>query len=359
MAHGLLSACLVARGLIAAAGLSLHGGLLVAGPPQLEEVLQNMHQSQDDASVQRHGCESVGHFVRLTQEQFEHSEPNNRQTEALALGADVQVIDAMRRFPQDAELQKTCVRTLAQMAQWNRDVSAALGEHGAVEAMTSAIMARPSDPDMLMEAGCLGSLTDWANLDPRIHKNLVRVADTGFPQMVLEGIERYSDNGDVVIQGLCFFSNGCLDAGANAQMLKAGYLEDSVRFMRQHRYLPGVTGEVIWVNLECFSDSAELRNRQADAGFLGEVVATLRDANRGFRTDVLYNGRMFANAMALLGTYALFNQTHRALITQAGAEGEILAALRSGLVKRPLACSCLAALGGPAAALKCAAGAPR
>mmetsp|Transcript_131745 Transcript_131745/g.367256 ORF Transcript_131745/g.367256 Transcript_131745/m.367256 type:complete len:228 (+) Transcript_131745:1-684(+) len=217
--------------------------------------------------------------------------------------------------------------------------------------MTAAIMARPSDPDMLMEAGCLGSLTDWANLDPRIHKNLVRVADTGFPQMVLEGIERYSDNGDVVIQGLCFFSNGCLDAGARAQMIEAGYLEDSVRFMRQHRYTPGVTGEVIWVNLECFSDSAELRNRQADAGFLGEVVATLQDANRGFRTDVLYNGRMFANAMALLTTYAQSNETHRALIAQAGAEGEILAALGSGLAERTGACGCLAALGVPAATL--------
>eukprot|EP00418_Pyrodinium_bahamense_P014862 CAMPEP_0179127266 /NCGR_PEP_ID=MMETSP0796-20121207/60282_1 /TAXON_ID=73915 /ORGANISM="Pyrodinium bahamense, Strain pbaha01" /LENGTH=222 /DNA_ID=CAMNT_0020826053 /DNA_START=9 /DNA_END=677 /DNA_ORIENTATION=- len=212
-------------------------------------------------------------------------------------------------------------------------------------------MARPSDPDMLMITGFVGSLTDWADRDQRIHRNLVRVAATGFPQTVLEGMERFSDNGDIILQGLCFFSNGCLDTGTNAHMIKAGYLEDSVRFMRQHRYLPGVTGEVIWVNLECFAGSAGLRNRQADAGLLGEVVATLGDANRGFRTDVLVNGRMFANAMALLTTYAQSNETHRALIAQAGAEGEILAALGSGLAERTGACGCLAALGVPAATL--------
>lgn len=282
-----------------------------------EEVIASMRKSPHDADVQKLGCSMVDGIARPVGYEFEHLVCNKEQDKFLSLGADKLIIDAMRRFPEDTSLLAPCISALSGMAQWNAPVYGVMGEHGAIEAIANAIKHNSNSMDILRTAGCLGSFTDFQ--DEGAAKNLDRTAKTNVTTEILHAMSEYIDNGGVILQGLCYFSNACRPPALNVQMVDAGYLEDSVIMMQKHkRDRPGVRGEVIWVNDECFVPKVEYRNRLAKAGYLQEVIDTMQSINNGTKEDVLLNSRTFANACNTLVLYAEDDAAHKAAIKEAG-----------------------------------------
>eukprot|EP00413_Alexandrium_margalefii_P038319 CAMPEP_0204600328 /NCGR_PEP_ID=MMETSP0661-20131031/55375_1 /ASSEMBLY_ACC=CAM_ASM_000606 /TAXON_ID=109239 /ORGANISM="Alexandrium margalefi, Strain AMGDE01CS-322" /LENGTH=399 /DNA_ID=CAMNT_0051611121 /DNA_START=76 /DNA_END=1272 /DNA_ORIENTATION=+ len=315
--------------------------------PDLEAISLRMQAGAGDAAVQAQGCGALANLVSLTKEQWETMKPSPRASTAIALGLDRAAVKAMADFPSSDGVQLNCTVALGHLAQWNPAAFEVLGKHGAVEAMANVVQADPDNPEKLAIAGFVGAYTD--NLPgpggSYSQTNMEVLDKTGMPMTVLKGMRKYANRGDIVLQGLCFFSNACNPPHLNAEMVSAGYLEDSVAFMRNLRRTEGVSGEVLWIADECFSVDAEHRRRQADAGLLEEVVETLRAANAGFKTDPITNNRMFQNALDLFGKYARASDEHRQRIVRAGAKAEIVAGMHSGLVDIASGCRTLRELG--------------
>jgi len=312
-----------------------------------------MRMFPGSAEVQRTGCETVNSIARPVGYDFEHTICNGDQDELVSLGADTLIIGAMRRFPDDVDLLSACISALSGLAQWNAPTYGVMGEHGAVEAIASAIKHHPDDTTLLGTVGCLGSFTDFD--DEGAHRNLERTAATNVTSAILQGMTQYIDDGGIVLQGLCYFSNACRPASMRAQMVDAGYIEGSVRMMQLHRHdTPGVRGEVIWVNDECFAADAGHRARLARAGFLPEVVDTLRSINGGGREDVMTNERTFNNACHLLVLFAGGSAEHRAALQEAGCAEVVRQGLALRRVGAASACPALRALGEESLPAACA-----
>merc|ERR1719433_115736 len=101
--------------------------------------------------------------------------------------------------------------------------------------------------------------------------------------------------------------------------------------MRRHRRdTPGLRGEAIFVNDECFVARRDMRDRLAGAGYIEEVVDTLRSINAGNTEDVLKNDRTFSSGCRTLALLAKDSEERRLAVEKAGA-AEVV---KEGLAKK-------------------------
>lgn len=304
---------------------------------------------ENNESAQVAACRALQDTAHMTTYNFAKLRPQEIQDTIMEEGGDVRAIKAMNMYPDNVEIQKTCMGTLGAIAIWSPKSFLAMGRHGAIETMANALKRFPDNIQMQKMCSTLGAFLDFNGTEAR--ENLDRVEKSGVTGAVLNALDDYSHDGTMVISALSFLSNACLSSKLKTEMIEHGFLPKSVALMQEHANATDgfgnplrIRGEVIGILSQCFMDTAEARNHLVDAGLVEAIVGTMDDAMRGIYVDVVDNPRMQHNAMYIIRELARHRKAHKEAIVKAGAVNRIMAALNYTLAKPRQGCKTVATL---------------
>lgn len=292
--------------------------------------LTQMRHAINDPSTVAVGCQKVTAQVRpLDPELFGTPEVIALQNGVIMDKGHAVAIKAMLKAPLDMVLQASCMDMIATLGQLNCGAVTQLVNDGAVEAMTNAIVNFPKSTDMLQRVSHLNVLTNF--MCPESAANLRKLAETPIVDHVLNTFDKFYADEPVMLSALSLVTSICPLPDVKSRMARRGYIEKIGELMRDfagQAELSKFRGELIWTALRCFTHEAPHRNRLADAGVIKDIVATMRAASGGDKTDVIDNKNMFTNAMNVLKLFSTGNSTHRDIVRQTGVVDDILALMR-------------------------------
>jgi len=299
--------------------------------------LAQMESQPDDVTAQTAGCEKLTDVI----------EPGVETQDGIIMDrGDEQAIQAMTKFPQDMALQLHCMDLLASLAELNCGSVSVLGQHGAVEAMSQAIRGFPDNKEMLVRVSNLNLLTDPKC--PEAQENLMKVSASSVMDDVLNSVDLFSTDADVMASSLQFVGNSCSEPGMADRMSERGAPERLSQllgdFQANERMYP-LRGRIISVALKCFLKDPRTHYRLADAGFIGNTAVTMKAAIKKEKTDFTSNKNTFLNGMKAISLLASSNSTLRDQAVHYGVLEDIVSVMRADSLAPPgPACSALRAI---------------
>jgi len=230
---------------------------------------------------------------------------------------------ALRRFPENKELQRACVGQAAASSLFNHLACGAVEEAGIVDLALAAFRRFAPDPEF-QNLGNLGCFFDHC---PR---NVQRFGELGGIALVHEIAKAHYNNSLVQFNAFCAFSSGCAHANNAACGSEPGLIGFMAGVMRDHRQ-GRVREEVMQVVKSVAAAGPEFRGRLVQAGMVPQVVQVLEE-----RTDSKTDQSVACEALgALLGVdwqdpglgSAAFRPGVQALMAEAGAPRRVAEAL--------------------------------
>jgi len=264
--------------------------------------LARMRAEPSVAAVQKASCGVIG----------ARADQDTQKDWFLDLGGFDPPIDALRRFPDDEELQLLCEGAIASMCLYNKRNMEAAGDKGAVE-LTVGIMRKWSEDPRAQIGGNMGCYMDFSET------NRARWAKAGGIELNIASIDRFFNDSGVLVQAWYAFSSGTQPPNAE-RFVAAGGIERALRTMEHHPTGFRVREETMQAMRQVGLTPA-LSHKAIDMGWLKWVVTALRDAP----TDLHQQSAGCAN----LAIYASQNTTHRSVAVREGAAEVAMAGLQN------------------------------
>lgn len=285
----------------------LHHGLLQAagGPPSEDQVRQAivlMREEPDSPVSLASACADIG----------ARGFADSSKDWMYDAGALEPILAALRRFPDDRNLQFSCCQAAGGMSLYNKRTMEAAGKDGAVELVLGAMKRWPQDPEMQL-GGLQGCFMDFSAA------NRLRWQQAGGIEANLQSIRNHYNNSAVVLQACYAFSSGTQEPNTEA-FVKAGAIDLLVQVMRDHPTGFRVREEIMQA-MKAVGSNPQTRPALARTSYAREVVAAMRDAPMDFHQQ--------SPGCANVAILAASNATLRAQFVEAGAPEAALAALRA------------------------------
>jgi len=220
-------------------------------------------------------------------------------------------IEALEAFPGSKGVQLACAQAVASMSLYNKRTSENAGSAGAVEMVVDIMRKWPNDPEMQI-GGASGCFMDYSSA------NRARWAKAGGIEINMASIERHFDNPDAVVQGWYAFSSGTQSPNTE-HFVEAGGIELAIRTMKAHPKSYRVREETMQAMRQVGMHS-DLSKRAVEKGWLEEVLNALKEAPM----DLHQQSVGCANLAVFSGRNAAF----RSRAVKIGAADVALEALR-------------------------------
>lgn len=258
----------------------------------------------DSRDTQHAGCASVA--------QYSHQNHVGKFW-LYNLGGLHPLLRAMRRFPDDKDLQLVCAYGVGGLSLFAYDIMSAAGDHGAVELVVELMRKWPDDPRTQI-GGVHGCFMDFSSV------NRARWEKAGGMELNVAAIRNHYENAEVQFTSWCAFSSGTQEPNQE-KFAEIGGIELSVQVMRDHPKSFRVREEVMQSNRAVGMKAAHLRERQVAAGWIEEVATAMKDAP----LDMHQQSPGCANLVILASN----NETHRDRAIAAGAVELALEAVKN------------------------------
>lgn len=285
-------------------------GLQIDSTPDILPFIQlaTMRTLPDSSFVQENSCKLFAAEVKAN---------TSLQMPFIAAGIPNLAVEAMRKWPDNENLQVACHILLTQIAAWNEKAQLALGGTGALQVSVDAIKKfGVKYPDVLV--GQSGYYKDFCV------PNRYKVDKLGGTEAVWKLVNEHY-NGEMERNAQCFFSNACSPDDLSAKLAKLGYITHSLKAMRDFREEPGVRGEIIAIMSLCFTTDKNYLKTYVDGGMIHELIAAMHDEGLGVvELDVAGSARLYPYAMNLLKQLALTDPTWHDEIIHAGGPHQIV-----------------------------------
>lgn len=269
--------------------------------------IDTIQQFPEDLGVQRACCHRFG---TLLQTNYSYQMP------AINHGVAGGAIKAMRKWPEDEDLQLACLVLLTEVGMWNSKTQEMLGDMGALEVSVEAIKNFGVKAPMII--GLVGYFKNSCE------KNRYIIDKLGGTDLVWKLLnDNY--NKDMELYAQCFFASSCQPTILTEKLANLGYITHSMKALQDFRNEPGIRGEIISLASMCFSDDPNYLKTWVDEGIIRELVAVMHDESvGGVELDMAGEARLYHQSMAMLEAIAKSNAAWHDEVIRAGAAEQIV-----------------------------------
>jgi len=255
---------------LACASLTGRAAALLArgwGCPPVADVVATMTKHPGDALVQRTSCSTLGACVPTNDKQ--------QQDAAAAAGVIEASVAAMERFPDDEEVQLSCIGATVRPILFNRENGLRAGRLGGLNLTLKAYKRWMSDPRMTSHGGDIGCYLDYCDENRDILREL------GGVHLLIQNIKNnfhgeYSNWGYEPVKNSLFgLSSGCWK---NADLChQDGFVQLSVQLMNEHTSADKIAEESLQAVKAMAFASAEYSREFSEAGIASVIAKVLKE----------------------------------------------------------------------------------